>query len=150
MARTAIYGGKAEMKRTLLLVLSVSLLLAFSAFVESCAHSVEFVTPEPYPVFSDYQYTYDGEIDPAVLLGWNRIREEYEGEHYFAWWVNPDKNETIKNAVTIHDITEDNGYFLVGFKYWIEGTAYIFVLNERTNHFGFMDLGLEVDNTTNI
>ena len=94
----------------------------------------------PDTVLSDYQYTYDGDVDPVVFLNtWICDRESYQYKegYYLFLFENPEDGE-IRRIEAIF-ITDGNYMHLVGYKYTKDNFIHLFVLNPETNHFEHVD-----------
>ena len=118
------------------LALCVVLILAGCALNKS----PQPFSPEPV-ILSDYQYTYDGDIDPVdFLTTWycDRSRHEYKNGYHLYPFYNPDNNADI-NYIEAIFITDGNRIHLVGYKYRKDGITHFFALNPDTNHFEYVE-----------
>ena len=91
-------------------------------------------------VLSDYQYTYDGDVDPVDFLNnWICDKESYRYQegYYLFLFINPE-DEEIRRIEAIF-ITNGERMHLVGYKYAKGNIIYFFILNPETNHFELID-----------
>ena len=113
------------LKNTLLTVLFVLTLFGCAS------HDIKAV--------SDYQYTYESEISPAVFMEWEIVESEYytDGENKFAQYImaNPDTLSPIRIVVTVVIVRKDASYQLISYGYNKNGVDYVYVLDIDTNRY---------------
>ena len=129
------------MKR-LLAILLTGLVVGGCAAIANNATSA----PEEIVVFSDNQYTYDGEYDPDVLMNWDvatdtnnqPLGESWvdDGINYSLFFMeNPDINDFVKQIVVVITINNKGVWQLVSYGYSKYGIDYVFVLDYASNHY---------------
>ena len=86
-------------------------------------------------IISDYQYTYDGDIDPVVFLEWEITGQDYQEGYYLFRYENLEHEIQIVEAIFIYG---DDQFDLIGYKYVKDNMIHLFVLDPMTNHFQLM------------
>ena len=114
------------MKRLMIVVLAMVLIVGCGLKTKELGFQV---IPSP-------TYTYDGEIDPAIFFTWDFYDYVNHGEYEIYWFTNPDTEAEILGVEMMSaDFYGDGNMKLLGYRYFINGDEYHFILNVETNNY---------------